>query len=283
MKESDADAHEKQPTYRPHTIIDWRRELCRLLDVTSSIDDGELLDRIGPATETLRKAERENTTEEERPPRYEILNRVTCLGSMYGHGDRLYLDDPWIVESGPYTAHLQGSHPIHNLELHMERNKEITFIVYRHFECCRAVPPKDINDPLGSDTSRLLRAETITLISEELSKALERLARSALDEIPHPDFDIESHGNTIAYPYLWWFHRRNQIAGSMGDLRQTHQKHLAVFEQYIKHRLEADWRDVDALLANGRITADYIQYLFVCEHIPMRDSLANRRRSQTEP
>ncbi|KAF4412792.1 ATPase family AAA domain-containing protein 3 [Colletotrichum fructicola] len=49
----------------------------------------------------------------------------------------------------------------------------------------------------------------------------------------------------------------------MEDLRQTHQKQLAVFEQYIKYRLAADWQAVDTLLADGRITAHYIEYLFV--------------------
>ncbi|KAF4481389.1 ATPase family AAA domain-containing protein 3 [Colletotrichum fructicola Nara gc5] len=80
--------------------------------------------------------------------------------------------------------------------------------------------------------------------------------------MPHPDFDTESDGS-ITYPYLWWFQRRDQIAVSMEDLRQTHQKQLAVFEQYIKYRLAADWQAVDTLLADGRITAHYIEYLFV--------------------
>ncbi|KAF4886196.1 ATPase family AAA domain-containing protein 3 [Colletotrichum fructicola] len=211
---------------------------------------------------TLRKAEElENTTQEQGPPRYEILNKITCFGTR-SHGPRLYLDAPRIVESGPYDAHLQGSHPINNLELYLERNKEITFIVYRHFECCKHAPLEDPDDALKSDASSLLKAETITLISEELSKALEKLAKGALYGMPHPDFDTESDGS-ITYPYLWWFQRRDQIAVSMEDLRQTHQKQLAVFEQYIKYRLAADWQAVDTLLADGRITAHYIEYLFV--------------------
>ncbi|KAF4828978.1 ATPase family AAA domain-containing protein 3 [Colletotrichum tropicale] len=258
----DSDVYEKKPKYRPHTVIDWRRELCRLLHVTSSIDDGELLDKIGSATETLRKAEElENATQEQGPPRYEILYKITCFGAR-SYGPRLCLDAPRIVESGPYNAHLQGTHPINNFELHMERNKEITFIVYRHFECCGHALPEDPDDFLNSDASSLLKAETITLVSEELSKALEKLAKVALYGMPHPDFGIESDGN-IAYPYLWWFHRRNQIAVSMEDLRQTHQKQLAVFEQYIQYRLAVDWQAVDTLLADGRITAHYIEYLFV--------------------
>src|SRR3569833_2877285 len=68
------------------------------------------------------------------PPRSEVIYQINCQ-SHQGEGG-LYLDPPWIVESGPALAHLRGSQAIDNLELHLERNKEITFIVYREFECC---------------------------------------------------------------------------------------------------------------------------------------------------
>lgn len=227
---------------------------------------------MGSASDTLREAERlrYRVLQQQGPPKCEIVNRILCHDT---NAENLYLDEPWVVESGRYNAHLRGSHAIPHLELHLERNKEITFIVYRNFECCGVAPPKDFNhhdrmtNHLNSDTSSFLKSEYITLISEELSEVLGKIADDALSGLPHPKFN-RKFDDEITYPYLWWFHRRNEIEIYTETLLQAERKHLAVFQQYIHERLGRDWSMVDGLLDRGRITAQYIQYLFVFHHLP---------------
>ena len=45
-----------------------------------------------------------------------------------------------VEDTGPFRAHLRASGLIQNLELHLERNKSISFLVCRDYECCRAPP-----------------------------------------------------------------------------------------------------------------------------------------------
>lgn len=247
--------------------------MCRLLDVSPHIPDDELLDAMESASNSLREAERlkYRVLQQQGPPKCEIINKIYCHDTRT---ENLYLDEPWVVESGRFNAHLRGSHAVPHLELHLERNKEITFIVYRHFECCRAQPPKDFNyhgrvtSILDADPSSFLKAEYISLISEEISDGLREVAEGPLAGIPHPKFNRQSD-KEIAYPYLWWFHRRDKIKAFTENLSQPGRKHLSVLQQYIKDRLAMDWSTVDSLLARGRITAEYIQYLFVCRHVPL--------------
>ncbi|EQB51863.1 hypothetical protein CGLO_08551 [Colletotrichum gloeosporioides Cg-14] len=228
--------------------------------------DEELLSVMESASDSLREAERlkYRILRQQGPPKCEIINKIYCHDAR---SENLYLDEPWVVESGPFHAHLRGSHAVPHLELHLERNKEITFIVYRHFECCGMPPPKDFNyygpvrSSLDSDPSGFLKSEYISLVSEELSEGLRSLAEGALDGIPHPKFN-RRFDDQIIYPYLWWYHRRHEIEVFTEALQQEERKHLAVFQQYIQERLASDWSLVDALLGCGRITAEYIQYLF---------------------
>ncbi|KZL65862.1 AAA family ATPase [Colletotrichum tofieldiae] len=249
------------------TTIDWRAELCNLLDVEISVSDNELLNAKESAIDMLKEAVRLKNlgSEKEGPPKCEIMNRIHCY-SM--ESDVLYLDDPWVVESGPYDAHLRGSRAISHLELHLERNKEITFIVYRNFECCRAPPSTTftyhgrVANLLNSDLSSFLKSEHIRIVPQELSEGLQEIAYSALDEIPHPRFESPLDAD-ITYPYLWWFHRRQKIDSVIETLGPTFQKHLCVFRQYLQGRLEKEWDTVNSLILQGRITAEYIRYLFV--------------------
>ncbi|KAF4843689.1 ATPase family AAA domain-containing protein 3 [Colletotrichum siamense] len=241
--------------------------MCRLLDVSPHTPDDELLEAMESASDSLRDSERlkYRVLQQQGPPKCEIINKIYC---HHTRTENLYLDEPWVVESGPFNAHLRGSHAVPHLELHLERNKEITFIVYRRFECCGVPPPKDFNyhgrvtSLLDSDPSSFLKAEHISLISEELSDRLREVAERVLVGIPHPKFNRQ-FDDKIAYPYLWWFHRRHDIEEFTETLPQSEKQHLAVFQQYIHGRLAKDWGMVDSLLGSGRITAEYIQYLFV--------------------
>ncbi|KAJ0130193.1 Histone acetyltransferase GCN5 [Fusarium oxysporum f. sp. albedinis] len=105
--------------YRPMVPFSWRNEICRFLDVSPDALDKELKARYEAS---------------KGPLRYEIIHSVCCEQSkMEG---RRYLNQPWVVESGPNNAHLRGSQPILNFKLFLERNKEVIFIIYKDYRCC---------------------------------------------------------------------------------------------------------------------------------------------------
>lgn len=247
--------------------IDWRSELCDLLDVDPNMADSDLIKAKESAIDTLKEAARlkSSASQTKGPPKCEIIHRIYCQESRT---ENLFLDPPWVVESGPYDAHLRGSRAIPHLELHLERNKDIAFIVYRNFECCGESPTKTftyhgrVANSFESDASSFLKTEYVHIISEELSDGLQQLAYIALADVPHPGFD-KPH-DEISYPYLWWFHRRDEVESAIEALGATSQKHVSVFRDYVRGRLAKEWSLVDILLGEGRITAEYIRYLFAC-------------------
>jgi hypothetical protein len=197
------------------------------------------------------------------PPRWQVINRIQCEDSDEDEGDILYLGDPYIVERGPQDAHVVGSKAITaGLDLYLEKNKDVSFIVYRDYQCCSRTSPQ----PHRSEKSRLpapsdfLGRETISIVSNDLSEALKAVAEAALNGLPTPTFEVDED---FWAPFLWWYHRREEIAEAQLGLDNRLQVHLSTLHEYIMESLGSEWSEVDSLLAEGRISAQYIDYLFV--------------------
>ncbi|GKT50085.1 uncharacterized protein ColSpa_10266 [Colletotrichum spaethianum] len=251
--------------YRPIVTVDWRSELCRFLHLSNQTSDHEIFDALEETEEKLRDAERlkYQYTADPGPPRSQIMYTINCRDD---ERSRIYLDEPWPVESGPYHAHLRGSRPITNLELYLERNKNISFLVFRDYECCyRKTKWQFTNEAEQStavDLQHFFSREYIDLVSLESQTALTVLSETALEGLPHPPFDSENIGS-IAYPYLWWFHRRNKIAAAKETMDLALQQHIDIVQAYMEDRLQPEWDTVDEFTEKGKITVDLLRYLFV--------------------
>lgn len=102
--------------------------ICRFLGKPSALTNDEILDALEATSGDLRDVKRLKVRESAHhsPPRFQVFHQIQCA-----HGESgLYEDRPWVVESGPYLAHLRGSNAIRNLELYLKKNKDITLIVY---------------------------------------------------------------------------------------------------------------------------------------------------------
>jgi hypothetical protein len=105
-----------------------------------------------------------------------------------------------------------------------------------------------------------LGRETISIVSNDLSEALKAVAEAALNGLPTPTFEVDED---FWAPFLWWYHRREEIAEAQLGLDNRLQVHLSTLHEYIMESLGSEWSEVDSLLAEGRISAQYIDYLFV--------------------
>lgn len=193
-------------------------------------------------------------TRKQEPPRPEIIHVVRCHN---GNAPLVhYHDEPRCISSGPYHDHRQGSDPVRNLELFLEKNKEVTFLVYRTLECCKSGKTRDEGPP-----------ETISIVSPILRKALINMAEEALQDIPHPipDPEDEEEGKELnfQYPYLWWYHRQREIWDVVENIYGDLRRHMDAFTGYLEKRMHNEWLIVRELIARGKVTAKYIGYLFV--------------------
>ncbi|KAM0388622.1 hypothetical protein ACHAQC_009659 [Fusarium culmorum] len=255
--------------YRPMAPFSWRNEICRFLDVSPDALDDEVFQAMTKASIILKEAEQMKAKYEagRGPPRYEIIHSVRCEQSRTE--GRLYLDQPWVVETGPNDAHLRGSQPILNFELFLERNKEIVFVIYKDYRCCgrqHNSRSKAHTEPDGQvDASSLLTAEHISIISPDLSSAMEEFSDIALGDFPHTDF---RSGEEMRHPYIWWFHRRKEIDEALAKYTSSPSLPMVyLFREYILGRMTEEWETVDGLLARKRICLKYMDYLFVPDQL----------------
>jgi hypothetical protein len=91
-------------------------------------------------------------------------------------------------------------------------------------------------------------------------EALKAVANVALSDLPTPTFEVHE---VFSSPFLWWYHRRDEIAEAQHELDNKLQENLLTLKGYILERLGSEWSEVDSLLKDGMISAQYIHYLFV--------------------
>lgn len=252
------------------TLVDWRAMICHSLDIPPEISDQDLGKAMEDASHQLKEISRLRAAarKQQGPPREQVIYSVECRN--LGNKSKYYLDRPWVVDSGPYNAHLMASSPINNFDLYLERNKEIIFIVYRYYRCCHKpvidAPETQGEVGLGIDASLLLQGEQIDLMAPELQAALGQIAEVALRGIPHPAFSKASaaqEDDRILYPYIWYFHRRAEIQEEFNKLPPAARRYVGRFRKYIENRMMEEWANVEELLESGRISAEYMEYLIV--------------------
>ncbi|KAJ4111386.1 hypothetical protein NW765_016511 [Fusarium oxysporum] len=265
--EDGSDSHQlaSQNRRRAPMMIDWRRKICSFLNMPSTCTDDEIIEELELKDKLLRESEslKRLAFSNQGPPRVQIINRLNCQDS---DEQGLYLDEPWLVENGPYRAHLRCSRLVDNLELYLERNKDIVCIAYRDYECCGRPPP--VPDPGQFD---LLVRENVDIVSDELRVAWDQLVVAVTEDAESPTnisrgtFDLEdenARAQETQHPYLWWFQHRNRIERAKSSLSQESKNQVEAFQHYLRLYLGDEWAKVDSLIREGKITAKYLSYLF---------------------
>ncbi|KAM0546980.1 hypothetical protein ACHAPJ_010642 [Fusarium lateritium] len=232
-------------------MVDWRREICSFLKKDYSCTDDEIRVKLEAVSERLRDLEslRRLALAKRGPPRVQVINQTECKRSKERG---LYLDKPWVVETGPHHAHLRGSRRIENMELYLERNKEIICIAHRIYKCCGSSPP--VQNPNHSEEAYEVDVDALRgkLIAND-----DHLSEQ--DNRP----GVKNHENQdTRHPYLWWFHHRQDVRSWAGRLDPESRKQIEVFQSYLGECLSSEWATVDTLLSRDKITAQYLDYVF---------------------
>lgn len=279
-------------TPKTTTIIDWRYEICHFLQLDPNASDDEVFGELQTASAKLKEAERvkHQSKMHRGPPRYQVIHGVFCESSKT---HVMYLEQPWTVHGGRGRFHLRGSKQVSNMELYLERNKDVCFLVLREYTCCRErshTHRYHLGRDLDAQPESMMIGERINIVSDDLQSRLASLSKVAFQGIPHPKFgllqenendtgnnyngdddddDVESGSYVfednldICYPYLWFYHRRLKISEAIESLAEIDRAHLNIFCGYIQSRMSEEWSAVDSLISKGEITAEYIRYIYV--------------------
>ncbi|KAF2868401.1 hypothetical protein BDV95DRAFT_128201 [Massariosphaeria phaeospora] len=207
------------------------------------MDLKELKSYIGVLQEKAKRLETAQQTEISSS--YQILYRITGK-----KGAITYLDHPEWIEGG---QSLKSRRPIHNFDLYLERNKSISFIIYRDFslfqtgDCDTLYEPKHVQ-------------ESIYVVSEELWDAVQYMLSSRPE---YASLLVESAGTReLRTPYLLFYHNRHCWDDMVLELSESEKEQLGYVVDYVLDTYGMDYSTADALLDKGKMSPKFINYLF---------------------
>ncbi|KAI1122575.1 hypothetical protein F5Y10DRAFT_71376 [Nemania abortiva] len=168
-----------------------------------------------------------------------------------------FFDPPeWIGSSHKGT--LRCSIPVENFDLFLEKNKDISFIVYQTY-----VAPNPTHQGTWTQPSDVLKFkidESIEPITEELVEAVKVLLTSK-EEYASLWENFKSNRELLA-PYLFVYHQRPDWNELRASVTQSSQEQLTMLWDYIIQSHGDEFAAADACISDGKITSAYIQYLF---------------------
>lgn len=268
------------------TMIDWRLEICHFLQLDPTATDKEVFSELQAASTKIEEAQKikQKSRTHQGPLRYQIVYHVFCHTSRVW---AVYMKEPWTVHAGPSRSHLRGGQQVSNMQLYLERNKDVIFLVHRDYVCCRErYPPMDQSRP-EKELDTMLDREYIEIVSIDLESKMASLSKVVFQGIPHPRFKHDKSGEKedaesdsyddevqyrgykprddldVSYPYLWFYHRRPDISEAIDGLEEIDREHLNVFCGYIRTRMSDEWATVDMLISKGEIIGKYVGYVYV--------------------
>ncbi|KAI1451691.1 hypothetical protein F4805DRAFT_473407 [Annulohypoxylon moriforme] len=190
-----------------------------------------------------------STSKFEQTYRFQVLYRINDQSGA--PDESTYFDKPeWLDDQHQMVA-LRSRDPVKNFDLFLERNKEISFLVYRTYV---------VSTPVPKTPSELTVLETIRPIHEDLISAVSAVLGSKEEYAE----DGKAFRRTLQLhaPYLFVFHQRNERDLIQSSLSEACQQHMRILWDYIIQECGHEYTAADDCLLRGMVTTKYVNYMF---------------------
>lgn len=192
-------------------------------------------------------------------PGGELLHRIFCVNFEHKHHRDLYADKPKFRTNAYEAAPvLVGKTKVTSLDSYLARYSGVHFVVLREHVC--AADPDPRSQYRGFRTQHASeRLERLTIVSQELQKALEHVAEFPLYPGKKTDLMVIKEMDA---PYTFLFHHREKLIRLMED--QPDLVHLLKpLLDYVATSFGKEYDEAAALLSREVITARHLGKLFV--------------------
>lgn len=186
----------------------------------------------------------ETQQSEQVKKQYQIIYRI---------GRTCYFDHPeWTEGHKSIISRI----PVKNLDLFLERNKSIVFIVYRDFEPSST---RKVETKIASSPPKNVR-ESIRPVNRRLRKIFESILAQ--------DWRYESYlhhlrqTGEINAPYLFVYHNRSHWKDMMAQFPRTVREHLNLFAIYVSDNYGEEYTMADTHFARREISTELVKYFF---------------------
>lgn len=168
-----------------------------------------------------------------------------------------FFDAPeWIGPAGTGTLHCKV--PIHNFDLFLEKNKDISFIVFKTYATQRPQPDRIVSET--DDVPEITVKESIKPITKELVEGV-KIVLGSQDKYVDLWHAFKTTSE-LAAPYLFIFHQRGYPDTLSDSAKQTSQEQLTSLWNHVIQEHGDEYTTADASLSTGRVTSDTLKYLF---------------------
>ena len=214
----------------------------------------------------------ESTQSLQAPPRYQIIYRLQRRGPVQQRNSKQkyeeryssFFDHPELVSGQGSASHIQCKLPLTNFDLYLEKNKDISFIVYRNFDTESArIEAQASTDDLSRDKATLLpihTSETVRPVNKDLIEATMALLKSQQEyaELLR-DFSASVE---LPAPYLFIYHSRRSLKKFQDSIPSHAQPQISLFLHYVTEQYADEYAAADSLLSRNKISAEHLRYLF---------------------
>lgn len=204
------------------------------------------------------------------PSRYQIIYRIQRLEPVQQQNGKKwekryvpFFDRPERVRGHGTASDIKSNLPLTNFELYLEKNKDISFIVYRNFDLESAPGANASGIDNGNDefAHRPHHAnETVRLVNKDLIGAIKALLGS------------QQHYAELAYafsvslelpaPYLFIYHSRKNLEKLRNSLSMHAKAELSLLFNYVMEQYADEYATADSLLSQNKISSKLLRYLF---------------------
>ncbi len=206
----------------------------------------------------------ESTQSRQAPFRYQIIYRIKTR-ELYSS----FFDHPELVKGQGSATRIQCSLPLTNFDLYLEKNKEITFIVYRNFDPeSERIVAKPGTDDVSSDKATSPpqpTSETIRPVNKDLIEAIMALLKSQQEYAALLDDFTKSL--ELPAPYLFIYHSRRSLEKFQDSLPLHATVQLSVLLNYVSEQYADEYAAADSLLSRNKISPEHLHYLFKPEDL----------------
>jgi hypothetical protein len=164
-------------------------------------------------------------------------------------------EEPPSVHAGDMSSHLHFRKTISSLDLFLERNRGLSFLIIKEHYCCGREFRYMSNGVPSPQQEKLM------LVSQDLCDVLSEFRDKHEDRGPLiPEFAVLTE---IDNPHLWAYHTERELSMHLDRCRGDKSEHLRLFLEYFNTDKRHEWAEVGDQLSKNLISRNYVQYVFV--------------------
>ncbi|KAI9690898.1 MAG: hypothetical protein M1822_008518 [Bathelium mastoideum] len=188
---------------------------------------------------------------------FPTIYRIECLekgNKSRNHEIFLYEDDPLMADfaNGRRSPHLSGKKPIYQLQDHVRRFEQPSFVIIKNRQC---------QGQFGLSLSRRGRDETMLILNDDLRQAIQKVATCDLKRFLNGVY-LE-----IDAPYQLLYFHRELLRRYSQSVNTSLQRRIEAILHYVNANYGHEYAEAEELISQHKITIRHLDKISQPNHL----------------